>query len=44
MSEYSIAYHGGKKPDSMDAALEMVKACPFLDIGTIEISEVMQMQ
>ena len=31
------------KADSMDAALEMAKACPFLDIGTIEVAEVMEM-
>ena len=29
--------------DSMDAALEMAKACPFLDFGTIEVAEVMEM-
>jgi hypothetical protein len=29
--------------DSMDAALEIAKACPFLDIvGTLEESELMQ--
>jgi hypothetical protein len=31
------------KADSMDAALEMAKECPFLDIGTIEVAEVMDM-
>ena len=31
------------KADSMDAALEMAKACPFLDIGTIKVAEVMEM-
>ena len=31
------------KADGMDAALEMAKACPFLDIGTIEVAEVMGM-
>ena len=29
--------------DSMDAALEMAKECPFLEIGTIEVAEVMKM-
>jgi hypothetical protein len=29
--------------DSMDAALEMAKACPFLEFGTIEVAEVKQM-
>ena len=31
------------KADSMDAALEMAKACPFLDIGALEVAEVMEM-
>ena len=32
------------KADSMDAALEMAKACPTLEIGgTIEVAEVMEM-
>ncbi len=32
------------KADSMEAALSVAKACPFLDIGgTIEVSELMQM-
>jgi len=39
MSGYSIV-----KADSMDAALEIAKACPFLDIGgTLEVAEVMKM-
>lgn len=30
--------------DSMEKALEMAKACPFLDIGgSLEVSELMQM-
>ena len=29
--------------ESMDAALEMAKACPFLEIGTVEVAEVMEM-
>ncbi len=29
--------------DGMDAALAMAKACPFLDMGTIEVAEVMEM-
>ncbi|UCF99562.1 MAG: hypothetical protein JSV89_08475 [Spirochaetaceae bacterium] len=28
------------KAESMDAALEMAKRCPFLDIGTIKVAEV----
>ncbi len=32
------------KADDMEAALELAKACPFLDIGsTIEIAEMMEM-
>ena len=31
------------KADSMDAALEMAKACPFVEIGTVEVAETMQM-
>ena len=33
------------KADSMDAALEMAKECPFLDTGgTIEVAEMMEMK
>ncbi len=33
------------KADSMDAALEMAKACPTLEIGgTLEVAEVMEMK
>ncbi len=31
------------KADSMDAALEMAKGCPFLEMGTIEVAEVKEM-
>jgi len=31
------------KADSMDAALEMAKGCPFLEMGTIEVAEMMEM-
>ncbi len=31
------------KADSMDAALDMAKGCPFLDMGTIEVAEVKEM-
>ena len=31
------------KADSMDAALEIAKACPFLDIGTVDVAEMMEM-
>ena len=32
------------KAETMDAALEMAKACPFLDFGTIEVAEMMEMK
>ena len=39
MSGFSIV-----KADSMDAALEMAKVCPFLDLGgTLEVARVMKM-
>jgi hypothetical protein len=39
MSGYTII-----KADSMEAALSIAKACPFLDIGgSLEVSELMQM-
>ena len=31
------------KARSIDAALELAKQCPFLQIGTIEVAEVMEM-
>jgi len=39
MSGYTII-----ETESMDTALEIAKACPFLDIGgSLEVSELMQM-
>ena len=39
MSGYTIV-----ETDSMEEALEIAKACPFLDIGgSLEVSELMQM-
>jgi len=39
MSGYTIV-----RAESMQAALEMAKSCPFLDInGSLEVSELMQM-
>ncbi len=32
------------KADSMDAALDMAKVCPFLDVGTLEVAEMMEMR
>ena len=31
------------RADDMDAALEMAKTCPFLQVGTIEVAEAMEM-
>ena len=40
MSGYTII-----EAESMDAALEAAKSCPFLDInGSLEVSELMQMK
>lgn len=39
MSGFSIV-----KADSLDAALDMAKACPFLEIGgTLKVAELMEM-
>jgi hypothetical protein len=29
--------------DSLEAAIEMARACPFLDMGDLQVSQVMQM-
>ncbi len=39
LTGYSIV-----KADSMDAALEMAKGCPYLEIGTLEVAEVKEMR
>jgi hypothetical protein len=31
------------KADNMNAALEMAKGCPFLEMGTLEVAEMIQM-
>jgi hypothetical protein len=31
------------KAESMDAALEIARGCPYLEMGTIEVAEIMQM-
>ncbi len=52
VSSGGVTDDGGSNPlsgfsivnaDSMDAALEMAKGCPFLEFGTIEVAEVKQM-
>ena len=30
------------RADSMDAALEMVMGCPYLEYGTVDVAEVME--
>jgi hypothetical protein len=30
--------------DNMDAAIEIAQACPFLEIGTVEVAEAMEMR
>jgi YCII-related domain len=32
------------RADSMEAALDMAKACPFLEMGTIEVAQIMEMK
>ena len=32
------------KADNLEAALEMAKACPFLEIGTLQVAEMMEMK
>ena len=52
VSASGVANDGGSNPlsgfsivtaDSMDAALEMAKDCPFIELGTIEVAEVLEM-
>ncbi|MGI9406379.1 MAG: YciI family protein [Hyphomicrobiaceae bacterium] len=52
VSEEGVADDGGANPlsgfsvvkaDSIDAAVEIAKGCPFLMMGTIEVAEMMQM-
>lgn len=31
------------RAETMEAALEMAKACPFLEMGTIEVAQAMEM-
>ena len=53
VSSAGVADGGGPNPltgfsivtaDSMEAALEMARACPFLEVGTIEVAQVMEMK
>ena len=29
--------------ESMDAAIEMAKACPFLEVGTVDVAQIFEM-
>ena len=53
VSADGVADDGGANPvsgfsvlraDDMDAAIEMTKACPFIEMGTIEVAQMMEMQ
>ena len=53
VSAAGVSDDGGSNPlagfsivqaDGMEAALEMAKACPFVEIGTIEVAEAMEMK
>ncbi len=54
VSSDGVSDNGGSNPlsgfsvvkaDSMDAALEMAKECPFLELGgTLEVAEMMEMK
>ncbi len=53
VSSSGVSNDGGSNPlagfsivkaDSMDAAVELAKGCPHLEIGTIEVAEVMEMK
>ncbi len=52
VSSSGVANDGGANPlsgfsivraDSLDAAVEIAKGCPYLEFGTIEVAEVMEM-
>jgi hypothetical protein len=52
VSSSGVSDDGGSNPltgfsivnaDTMDAALEMAKACPFVEMGTIEVAEAKEM-
>lgn len=51
MSKFILTYHGGNPTSGlsileaadMDAAIEIAKSCPFAEMGTIEVSQIMQM-
>lgn len=52
VSAGGVADDGGSNPlagfsvveaDSIDAAIDMAKACPFIEMGSIEVAEIMEM-
>ena len=52
VSSSGVADNGGSNPlagysvveaDSIDAAVNMAKSCPFVEMGTIEVAEIIKM-
>lgn len=52
VSAGGVADDGGSNPlagfsvveaDSIEAAVDMAKACPFIEMGSIEVAEIMEM-
>lgn len=41
--DHRISGFSTVEADSMDAALEMAKACPYIEFGDIEVAETMKM-
>jgi hypothetical protein len=42
-NENRLTGYSTVKADNLAAAIEMAKTCPFLEIGTLEMAEVMKM-
>ena len=42
-NENRLTGYSTVKAESLDAAIEMAKTCPFLKMGTLEVAEVMKM-
>ncbi len=45
MAQYIIIYLGSDTPPpaNMDVAIKMAKTCPYLEMGSLEVAELMQM-
>lgn len=41
--EHALTGYSVVNADSMDAALEIARACPFLEMGTLEVAEQVKM-